>query len=333
LQKPEKFIPAPECGTVVRTSVILCTYNRSESLRKALGSLAVSGLPDSAEWEVLVIDNNSTDQTKEVADDFVRRYPGRFRYLFEPKPGKSYALNSGIRNARGEVLAFTDDDVTVDSAWLQNLTLPLCSGEWAGAGGRILPDWTCDPPSWFPENERYGMAPLVMFDFGLNPFPLTEAPFGANMAFHRRMFEKYGFFRTDLGPGLNRRVRNNEDSEFCRRLLGAGERLRYEPSALVHHYVPQERLQKEYFLTWWFNKARSDIRESRVPADTKWSIAGVPLLLFRRLVANSLRCVFSVKPSRRFAYRLAVWSLAGAIAESYCQSRDLKKRTEELTPA
>ena len=210
----------------MNVTVILCTYNRCQSLGKALSSVAASTLPESIEWEVLVVDNNSRDQTRDVVEDFCVRYPGRFRYLLEPHQGKSYALNTGIREARGDVLAFVDDDVTVESTWLQNLTAALCSGEWAGAGGRILPQWPCAPPSWLPEKEWYGMAPLVMFDRGPEAGPLTDPPFGTNMAFHRRVFEKYGTFRTDLGPGLNGKIRNNEDTEFGRRLLAAGERLK-----------------------------------------------------------------------------------------------------------
>src|SRR5215471_7732195 len=101
-------------------TVILCTYNRCKSLAKALASTAALKLPDSIEWEVLVVDNNSRDQTCEVVREFITRYPGRFRYFFEPQPGKSYALNSGIREARGTVLAFIDDDVTVEPSWLTN---------------------------------------------------------------------------------------------------------------------------------------------------------------------------------------------------------------------
>ena len=84
-------------------TVILCTYNRCRTLEKALTSVAASALPLSIEWEVLVVDNNSRDQTRDVVEDFCTRYPGRFRYLFEPHQGKSYALNTGIREARGDV--------------------------------------------------------------------------------------------------------------------------------------------------------------------------------------------------------------------------------------
>lgn len=109
-------------------TVILCTYNRCESLAKALESAAALRLPESVEWEVLVVDNNSTDQTREVVEAFCRRHTGRFRYLFERQQGKSYALNAGIREAGGNVLAFTDEDVTVEPPWLKNLTAALHDG-------------------------------------------------------------------------------------------------------------------------------------------------------------------------------------------------------------
>ena len=303
-------------------SVILCTYNRCQSLTKALGSVALSTLPESIDWEVLVVDNNSRDQTLDVVEDFCRRYPGRFRYLFEPRQGKSYALNTGIREARGDVLAFMDDDVIVDPTWLQNLTASLCTGEWAGAGGRILPQWPCAPPYWLPQKEWYGMAPLVMFDLGLEPGPLTDAPFGTNMAFHRRMFEKYGTFRTDLGPRPNSEMRN-EDTEFGSRLMAAGERLKYEPTAIVHHSLPQNRLRREFFLAWWFDKGRAAVREGGVAADRKWFVSGIPLYLFRGLAVGTLRWMVTLDRSRRFSCRLAVWLLAGSIVESYRQSREV----------
>jgi glycosyltransferase involved in cell wall biosynthesis len=314
----------------MKTTVIVCTYNRYESLAKALGSVASSTLPESVEWEVLVVDNNSRDRTRDVVEDFCRRYPGRFRYLFEPRQGKSYALNTAISEARGDVLVFMDDDVIVESTWLQNLTIGVCSGEWAGAGGRIIPQWPCAPPPWLPDKEWYGMAPLVMFDLGLEAGPLTDPPFGTNMAFHRRMFEKYGTFRTDLGPRPNSEIRS-EDTEFGTRLLAAGERIKYEPAAVVYHSVPQKRLQREYFLAWWIDKGRADMRENRVPADTKWLISGIPLYLFRRLTVGTLRWMLTFNPSRRFSHRLAVWWATGMMVESHQRAREVEHEREKIT--
>lgn len=297
-------------------TVVLCTYNRCQSLAKALESVAGSALPDSIRWEVLVVDNNSRDKTREVVEDFSRRHPGRFRYLFEPHPGKSYALNSGILAAAGDVLAFIDDDVIVDPHWLQKLSMPLNDGEWAGSGGRILPQQAVSPPRWLPIGEAYATAPLVMFDLGPDAGQLTVPPFGTNMAFQKRLFDKYGGFRTDLGPQPGSEIRS-EDTEFGSRLLAAGERLRYEPSAIVYHVVPEHRLQKRYFLTWWFDKARGDIRAFGTPPDMRWHVAGVPMVEFRRLAAWMTRWLLAFQPPRRFASKLNVWIVAGRIVESH----------------
>jgi len=300
-------------------TVILCTYNRCGELPRALESVAFQTLPHSVEWEVLVVDNNSSDQTRAVVEDFCLRHPGRFRYLFEPQQGLSYARNAGVREARGKILAFTDDDVIAEPGWLQNLTAGLHSGEWAGAGGRVLPRWPCSPPPWVPVRERFGLAPIAMFDLGSQVISLSEAPVGANMAFERGMFEKYGGFRTDLGRCGDKSL-SNEDTEFGRRLLAAGERLRYEPSAVVNHSVPQERLRQHYFLKFWFDKGRSDILEFGIPRDTRWRVAEIPIDLFRRITRWTAQWTLSIKPSKRFHRKSSVWYIAGQIFQCYRQS-------------
>ena len=132
-------------------------------------------------------------------EEFSRRYPSRFRYLFERKQGKSYALNTGIQESKGDILAFTDDDVIVESAWLMNLTSALGDSEWAGVGGRVLPERNFSPPPWLPREGRYSFGPLAMFDMGLEDIELTEPPFGNNMAFRRELLAKYGDFRNRSG--------------------------------------------------------------------------------------------------------------------------------------
>src|SRR4029077_17362429 len=137
-EKRSRIFASNHDNPAVNITVILCTYNRCASLTKALESIMASKMPKAEEWHVLVVDNNSKDQTRDVVEQFCRRYPGRLRYLFEGQQGKSYALNAGIRASDGDVMAFMDDDVTVDPLWLQNLTAPLQNGDWAGAGGRTL---------------------------------------------------------------------------------------------------------------------------------------------------------------------------------------------------
>lgn len=298
-------------------TVILCTYNRSQSLIKALESLARSVVPDSTQWEALIVDNNSSDQTREVIEEFCRRFPGRFRYLFEPQQGKSHALNLGIHEAHGEVLAFMDDDVTVEPYWLHFLTAPLRAPEWAGTGGCIRSAGAIKAPSWLALEGPHSMAGmLALFDLGDQSCEMHRAPFGTNMAFRKSMFKKYGGFLTDLGPCPGSEMRN-EDIEFADRLFAAGERLWYEPSAIVYHAVPEVRLKKPYYLAFWFDHGRAQVHMWK----KKSAVLGIPrrfltlLKLGLLLPARALRWMLSINSQERFYYKGFVWMTAGTMIE------------------
>ena len=307
----------------MRISVILATYNRQAYLRGVLESIAASEVPEAVKWEILVVDNNSTDQTREVAEELSAQHPGRIRYVREPRLGKSYALNTGIRESTADVLVFVDDDVTVEPRWLWNLTKPLADGRCAGIGGRTLLSERFTPPPWMamegPYRLEFVLAP--MFDFGDEPRKLEVPPYGANMAYRREMFEKYGVFRTDLGPSPDPEIpRPNEDTEFGRRLLAAGEQLRYEPSAVVHHPVHKNRLDKAYFLAWWFDFGRAGMRETPKRADILgiqrryWTLAKISAVV---LPARILCWLWSTNPAKRFYWKCFVWMTAGQIVEVY----------------
>jgi glycosyltransferase involved in cell wall biosynthesis len=291
-------------------TVIVCTYNRCQSLAKALESIAASRLPPSVEWEVLVVDNNSTDRTREVVAEFCDRYAGRFCYLFEPRQGKSYALNTGIQRNRSDILAFADDDAIVTADWLWNLTSSLRDGSCSGAGGRIVPTWTKPLPRWLSITDPHIAGPFVSFDHGAEAGPLTHAPYGANMAFRREMFEKYGSFRTDLGPQPGNEIRG-EDVELAQRLLDGGERLRYEPSAVVYHPVPENRLTKQFMRRWWFWYGYSRVVQSKLLSEAKWRVGRVPLYWLRRIVRWTLQWMISVRPAHRFYCELTICHIAG----------------------
>jgi len=219
------------------------------------------------------------------------------------------------------VLAFTDDDVTVDPAWLQNLTAPLHSDDWAGAAGRTLLAHPFSPPSWLALEGPYSMGGILaaLFDRGDKPCELDWAPYGANMAYQKKMFEKHGFFRTDLGPTPDREIpRFNEDTEFGRRLMGVGERLRYEPSAIVYHPIHEGRSEKHYILSWWFDFGRAGIREEARPRETREGqrreidISRMVSLVLPRM---TLKWLLALNPRRRFHCKCLVWRTVGQILE------------------
>jgi glycosyltransferase involved in cell wall biosynthesis len=302
-------------------TIILCTFNRCESLPTALNSVAASRLPANVEWEVLVVDNNSCDKTRSIVEEFAKRFPGRIRYLFEAQQGKSFALNSGIRKASGSVIAFLDDDVTVEPDWLHKLTANLFGSAWGGAGGKIVLQWPAHIPNWLSTEGPYARHGFPGFDLGPVAKELDGPPFGCNMAFRKEMFEKYGNFRTDLGPTPVSQIRA-EDTEFGRRVLAAGERLRYEPDAIVYHPVPEDRLNQKYFLDWCFDNGRALVREFPVrPAHLvcsfaawgmRWMIASAPReRFFRKLIVRQKlgemteysRRLFRSKTQRSAAYQ------------------------------
>ncbi len=297
----------------MRVSVILCTYNRCRSLSNALISVAKSVMPATIEWEILVVDNNSTDQTREVANRFCQLYPEHFRYLSEPRQGKSYALNSGICQANGDILAFVDDDVTVQPDWLQQLTEPLIEGDWAGCGGRILPEPGYSPPPWLALQGPLSQlgALCAYFDQGDSPGLLSKPPVGTNMAYRRKMFEKYGSFREDLGPRPGNELRS-EDTEFGRRLMAARERLCYVPSAVVYHEINENRVRKEFLLSWWFDFGRGFIRETQmIPSTTE------VFKIFARIILATPKWILDLNSQQRFYRKCRIWYEAGKLVEVY----------------
>jgi hypothetical protein len=203
------------------------------------------------------------------------------------------------------------------------LTAALSDDQWAGVGGRTLLAQAFSAPSWLTIQGSYSLGAVLaaLFDLGDKPCQLSEAPYGANMAFKRRMFEKYGLFRTDLGPSPTREIpRPNEDTEFGRRLLAAGERLRYEPLAVVYHPLPEDRIRQDYFLDWHFDFGRAIVKEFGRGRD----VLGIPrpylkmLAIAAKAIALTVpRWIAALAPSRRFHWKCMVWVSAGEISELY----------------
>lgn len=302
-------------------TVVICTYNRCKSLSTTLDSIAAQIMPAGVTWEVMVVDNNSTDDTRNVVESYCKRHPAIFGYVFEPEQGLSRARNAGIRAGSGDLVVFTDDDVVAEPAWLNNLTEPLLRGDWAGGGGRVVPPNDLRLPEWITvggDRDLVG-ALLPIFDLGEQSGAMKKPPYGANMAFRRSMFERYGTFRVDLGH-CGENLLSGEDTDFGNRLLAAGERLHYEPSAVVHHPVPDDRLSKRYFRAWWFDFGRTRIIERKM----KPSMFGMPRrplslanLVLRFLPFRLLRWIATADVQRRFYNECEIWQTLGEIAQTW----------------
>jgi glycosyltransferase involved in cell wall biosynthesis len=297
-------------------SVILCTYNRSDLLARVLQDLDNSICPEDMEWEVLVVDNNSSDATKSVVDSFIRKNPQRFRYIFEGRQGKSIALNTGVESAHGNILAFTDDDVLVDSKWVWQLKRAFDEFDCIGVGGRIVPLFTTKPPSWLiVDSWQPFLNALVAFEFGEKFSALRIPPFGANMAFRKTAFAKYGGFRVDLGPTGKNQGGKGEDTEFGLRLLAHNEALMYAPDAIVYHPVEKGRMTKKYFRTWYFNQGRYEAKTvANIPEQTTFYF-GVPRFYLRILIDRVLLWMGTRDKLMRSSCEMDIYKKCGIIRE------------------
>lgn len=306
-------------------SVIICTYNRVESLTKVFEDLEKqTAIGKDISFELVLVDNNSTDRTKEVVEGYKQKGNISIQYLFEPKQGKTFALNAGVRVAKGNIIAFTDDDVRIDPAWLWELKKVFDEHDCAGVGGRIVATWTFEKPEWVQSEGPYRLLDvIVQFEKGDKCCELPALPYGANMAFKREMFEKYGLFRLDLGPRPGSKI-YYEDSEFALRVKNGKEKLMYAPDALVYHPVEKPRVNKKYFQSWYFGYGGALARTNDFPKNSILYF-GVPRYLFKSLVIAVLRWVFTIDNRMRFVNKLNVYLEAGTIAEVYRLNRRLKE--------
>ena len=252
-------------------TILIATYNRARLLDRTLGSLRELQVAPGRTWEVIVVDNNSSDDTGAVVERHARTFPVSLRYLFEKKQGRSSALNAGISAASGRVIATTDDDVLVDVAWLDaalDALLHPADPAIAYAGGPVAPLWESDPPPWLDLTRGDLWGTIAIQDHGDRPFIYEErqkVPLGANMAATREFFVRVGDFRADLGRSSGRRVLGQEVPELLARARAAGLRGQYVPAMRVRHHVPSARLTKQYFRRWWFGKgvSKSTLEEAR----------------------------------------------------------------------
>ena len=297
----------------MNATVLICTWNRAAELKQALNTIGAMKVPRDITWEVIVVDNNSPDDTRRVVEAQRDSFPTELIYLFEPKQGKSHALNTGIAAARGEVIVFTDDDVKVEPNWLAEILAGLQRAGSIAAAGRIVAEWTSPRPSWYADSGPYRLfAAIVRFELG-DQEHFTDVPaFGANLAIRRDAFQRFGLFREDLLL-LQDTYPSGEDTEYCRRLLRAGEKIVYLPKAVVHHPVAQERTHKRYFLRYYFNWGKTNVRVN--PDSTSASWFGVPRYLFRELVEYAAQWFIQIDEGRRFFFKLQCWRTAGSIAE------------------
>jgi len=301
-------------------TVIICTYNRSHNLPGCLGYLSRQVGVESLEWEVLVVDNNSNDDTSGVVERLGHELPVRLRYTFESRQGLNFARNRGVEESASRYFCFVDDDIKVRPDWLAALYGALESNDADAVGGRIHLDPDIQLPPWVTGEVR---GFLGYQDYGEEPFCMDgvkQYPYGGNMAFNRRVVERIGMFNTGLGRKGEGRTRDElfkgAETDYFHRLAAAGDaRIFYEPRAIVYHQVLPHQLKRRYLLTIHFNaglqKAYHDKSTYRRRA------LGVPLFLlpqFGRAIVKYLVQLISSGPNRAFRQLMTAGHFLGTMA-------------------
>jgi len=238
-------------------SVVICTYNRGDILGETLASYAALAAASAVRAELVVVDNNSSDATAGIARDFVAAH-GDARYIFEATPGLSHARNTGIREARGEIIAFADDDVFFEAGWLDALMRAFAAWPEAGCvGGKTLPHFEAGTPPWLHETLLYMYGSTNSGDAeAWMDYP--KHPFGVNMAFRREVFQRIGWFDPRLGR-IGDSLLSGEESDIFRRVHVAGFRTRYIPDAVLRHRIPATRTDPDWVLLRSYWQGISDV--------------------------------------------------------------------------
>jgi glycosyltransferase involved in cell wall biosynthesis len=308
-------------------SIVVCTYNRVASLRLTLASLDAQQTPADLTWELVVVDNNSTDETRVVIEDFAVTARMPVRSLFVAEQGLSHARNAGVGASRGAIVGFTDDDVHPAPDWVARIATAIGRTGADMLGGRILPAWNGPPPSWLDDRSFHGV--LAIMDDATAGEVLnahrTPCVWGANMAFRREVFDRVGLFDTRLG--LQGALRyGGEDTELVRRALAAGCRAVYDPTVLVWHRIGRDRMRIAWVSRVYFRRAEGEARVR--PLLMRFALLGVPLALYRMTAVRVARWLTAV--ALRRPDRIQRWLDCCGAAGSMWGAR---KRRLDGTPA
>jgi glucosyl-dolichyl phosphate glucuronosyltransferase len=299
-------------------SVVICTRNRADNLADTLDSLLCSGNLEVPDWEVLVVES-STDRTDEICRKFQQRFPEHFRFLTEKKLGKSHALNTAIVEAKGDILAFTDDDVLCAPDYIRAIRTVMASYSADAVQGRVLLDCEGGWPEWLGTGDLALMADFR--DYGETVIDLDGTLCGTNMIVRADVFPKVGGFAPELGPSG---VGMWEDTEFSLRMRQAGCHTIYAPQIVVRHQWSQGRLTKPYLRKRFFGQGRAEAYYRALPVSLfRFGLYVIKETIFQEMAAIWHLC--AGRPAIALRCQCAARSHAGFFWQHWLFKRGLPR--------
>lgn len=265
-------------------SIVIATFNRCNLLGATLDSVAAMRISRDLRWEVIVVDNNSSDGTRAAIEKRTPAFPVQLRYLFESRQGKSHAVNAALAASTAAIVAFTDDDVQVDADWLGAAVAPLMSRtDIHYTGGPVFPMWEAPPPGWILAGSGVLRGPLALLDYGPEAFVFEERhriPVGVNMAVCRSAIDRVGGFHSEMDR-RGTSLLGQAQAEFFFRTRAAGLKGLYVPTMRVQHHVPASRMTVAYYRRWWYWKG---VARARIETWHRVSELGLDLGLVPRFL-------------------------------------------------
>jgi glycosyltransferase involved in cell wall biosynthesis len=271
-------------GDSIVISVAICTYNNAAKLAVALESLKDMACPPGLDYEILVIDNNSSDETKDVVEQYRHVWGPRLRYVFEPNQGLSHARNRAMKEAAGDILSYIDDDIKADAHWLSAVAGAFERyADAAVVGGRSYLLFPSNPPVWLSDKCQLLLSRL---DYGDEAIVGTEEDlFGLNFSVRKAWLERVGGFNTSLGR-CGRSLLSGEESDLLKRIRALGGIAVYEPAAVVGHIVPPERMRIRWFLMRFLSAGKNNVVMARKD--------GLAVPSVSQAVVHVVRCTGSI---------------------------------------
>lgn len=288
-------------------SIIIGTYNRCESLKNVLDSLLENRDTSGCDYEIIVVDNNSKDKTKDVVESYMDKFDGKLRYLFESNQGLNFARNSGARASSGDIIAYTDDDVIVSQDWIRQIRNFFLNSDYDAVGGRVLPTYPENAPWWIKKYSDILAGAILIHDYGEGTMLYDRSKMyqfvGANMAFKRGIFDECGYFQTNIGVGQGTM---GAETEIFNRLTAHDKKIYYCGKILVWHPVEKCRMTLRFIAQWNIRLGKYFVvkKDGKIE-DGITCLGGVPRYLIRRVLQNGVLICCNVFNKPKF---LKLWN-------------------------
>ena len=239
-------------------SIIICTYNRDKYIYNCLKSVAENDFLFE-NYEILLVNNNSTDNTQSECERFKTDFPqANFHYFVEKNQGLSFARNRGIAEAKGDILVYVDDDATVNNIYLKSIADFFANNSNAyAAGGAILPVYETEEPKWISYYTKVLITTYKYEGDKIIEFKKGKFPGGGNSAYRKVVFDKTGLYNTDLGrKGAS--LIGAEEKDIYDKMRKNNMKFYYLPDMILYHIIPPQKLTKEYFNNLTFSIGQSE---------------------------------------------------------------------------